>query len=112
MTHSQLTMFGLNSYHATTGITDEKTLQEREVKARSTEALVLQLLKENPYASFTPYEAYLRLGQQKPEGSIRRAMTNLTDDGLLYVTGELRDGRYKGFENNCWRYKENQLTKY
>lgn len=104
MTHGTLEIFGLNSYHNTTGERDEKVLAKRERQAKSKNAMILQLFKENPYCKFTPYDVYLRFGQQIDQSTIRRAITDLTDDEELFVTDEKRPGRYPNHLNNTWQY--------
>jgi len=98
-------MFGLNHYHDTV-IESVALADQYEHKAKHQDEIVLKLFQQHPTASFTPYEVWLRLGQQWPITSVRRAITNLTGE-FLEVTEEKRLGGY-GRNNNVWRLKKNQ----
>lgn len=104
MDHGTLHLFGMNKFHNSVPEKDVKVLEKRERQARSKNSMILALFKENPYAKFTPYDVYLRFGQQIDQSTIRRAITDLTTDGELFVTDEQRPGRYPNHLNNCWQY--------
>lgn len=104
MSHAQLSIFGMNSFHNSVPIKDEEELQVREKKSKSMEDHMLRHFRDHPYTSFTPHALWLLCGEQYPLTSIRRAMTNLTKAGHLVVTGEMRPGLY-GVNVNCWILK-------
>ena len=108
--HTQLSIFNVNSYHNTVPITDTKELDKMEAKAQRQENAVLRLFEQHPHADFTPYEVYMRLGQQWPKGSIQRAITNLTKgvDAKLQKLGKekMRDGEFKGIKTNVWKLRK------
>lgn len=105
MTHAQMEIFGLNSYHNTITVEDQTVLQSLEKKARSQEEMILKFMNDNPRMAFTPVEIHLLFGQRWPITSVRRALSNLTKQDRLIMTGQKRMGLY-GMENNCWKIKE------
>lgn len=110
MSHAQLSIFGMNSFHNSIPLKEGKELRKREKKAKSMEEHMLNHFKDHPYTSFTPHQLWLLCGQQYPLTSIRRAMTNLTKAGHLVITGEMRPGLY-GAPNNCWIFSRNKRSK-
>lgn len=100
----QLEVFGTNSYHNTVPVHGEE-LERREVKARNQEAEVLGVITDRPDRHFTPFQIYKALGEKWPITSIRRAMTNLTKQGKIYMTGIMEDGGY-GIKTNTWRLRK------
>ncbi|MBA7475648.1 hypothetical protein ES707_11020 [subsurface metagenome] len=77
-------------------------LLEFEEKAVTQEAKVLFFFRQNLHRSFTPFEVKQHSGLNAPITSIRRAMSNLTDQGRLIKTPATRQGEY-GKPNYCWR---------
>ena len=49
----------------------------------------------------TPSEVFAKMGQRCPITSVRRAMTNMTKDGTLKKTNEMRPGLY-GKNEHAW----------
>lgn len=99
----QLDCFKTNHYHNT--IPERgAVLETYEAKACKQDEIVKRLFEQHPTATFTPYEVWLRLGQQWPLTSVRRAITNLTNDGVLVMTDQTRAGGY-GRNNNVWKLK-------
>ena len=91
----------LNFYNTTSLPAPE--LQAAEEAAKSQNALILQLFRDNPDKTFTPCEVHHDLGVGKwntPLTSIRRSMSTLDRLGLLVKTNEMRLGWY-GRENRA-----------
>ena len=65
---------------------------------------VLQFFKNNPASNYTPFDVHRILGLNCPVTSIRRAITDLTEQGELVKTDQQRRGEY-GTKNYCWRLK-------
>lgn len=101
--HGTLEIFGVNHYHNSTGVRDEKVLAAREAKAESLERRILELLISKPYTSFTPAAIWLLFGQAMPITSVRRSLTNLTKHEYALKLDEQRPGLYKN-ENHCWKW--------
>jgi hypothetical protein len=78
-----------------------------ETKARKQEELILELfMKERAYLS--PDFVWMVTGlfnMDVPLTSVRRAITNLTDQGHLIKSNKKTMGRY-GKPQYCWVYKE------
>ena len=96
------------AYHNTTDET--KNLNEYEAKARKCDLFVLNFMKKHPGQSFTPAEVWKAIDPDglKPVTSIRRAMSNLTDAGLILHRVEKwnqKIGLY-GRLNTTWVYPE------
>lgn len=82
-----------------------KTLKRSHKKANSQEQMILAIFKESPRAKFTP-EAVLKKLQavhlNYPITSIRRAMSNLKDDGYLVKTTDKAKGDW-GKKVHLWK---------
>lgn len=65
------------------------------------DARVLELFKTRRHLNYTPSEVLRIAFDRTPITSIRRSMTNLTDDGLLIKTGSKREGMY-GRPEHVW----------
>lgn len=84
------------SYHNTNelrGIALSRAMQ----KAKSQEEIVLLFFKAYPHRSYAPHEILKFLEVElynAPITSIRRAMSNLKNDGNLVKTDEMIDGPY------------------
>jgi hypothetical protein len=88
-------------------------LNKSEAKAVSQEVYILYHFKANKGRSYTPFEVQQAIPElhNTPITSIRRAITNLTNQGQLEHTHDMRQGDY-GKLNHTWRYrdrKEGQL---
>lgn len=108
MNHGTLEMFGLNHFHNSTGVTDEKVLAEREAKAEGLERRILKLLISKPYTDFTPAQIWLLFGQSMPITSVRRALTNLTKHEYAVKLNKQRRGLYE-IENHCWQWSRKPM---
>ena len=71
-------------------------------KAQKQEEKILAVFKCARAKLITPPEVYTALGERYPITSIRRAITNLTNAGLLEKTDKKKEGLY-GKVNYCWR---------
>lgn len=102
---SQLTIFGMNSYHDSLPIGDQKELAVKEKRAKGQEEKIFSFFCEHSRQSFTPSQVWLSFGQCWPLTSVRARISTLTKNGFLTMTGERRTGYY-GDPENCWKYKE------
>lgn len=78
-----------------------------EDQAAKQDEIILALFKKEAHRDITPFEmeSCLRLnGHNYPITSIRRAITNLTKDGKLIKTSNMRPGEY-GKPTYAWKYK-------
>jgi len=90
-------------------------LSEAKKKARTKQAIILEIFRRNPDLWFTPYDVQDSTGNDPdnpPDDewqlitSIRRAITNLTHAGFLEKgTKEQQRKSHWGMNNNVWRYK-------
>ena len=85
---------------------DTAERQAAIARCKSQNERVMLILKEKA-VPMTPYEVYRIYVKCFPkfickEGSIRRSMTSLTTNGLLVMTGELKEGGW-GAMNHLWR---------
>ena len=71
-----------------------RDLGRYKAKADSQEVLVLAYFRERAWSGFTPSQVRLGLKTRAPITSIRRAITNLTIDGLLVKTEEQKPGPF------------------
>ena len=101
------------SFHNTTDLSGGE-LGASEAKAVKQEDIVIDFFRRYPDKEFTPWEVLESCPHMKhtPITSVRRAMTNLTKDGLLVKTQNKRVGTY-GAKSYTWRLfvkKTGQLT--
>lgn len=89
----------------TTRLTGDE-LKVRRDHAYKQENIILDYFKEHPEEEFTPFDISRNVVgiEVTPITSIRRAITNLTNRGLLIKTDTRRKGIY-GHLNYCWQYK-------
>jgi hypothetical protein len=104
----QLDIFGTNSYFNSVPIRDEKELDKLEKKARHQDEDVLNFFKAHPYQDFTPWQVHFELGGKYLIGSIRRAITNLTDDEELIMLDKKRM-ELQGSFNNVWKLNPEKI---
>jgi len=90
-------------FHNTINLSGE-ALEKRKGKNRSQNWLILEFFRKHSYESFTPSELEARKVINAPLTSIRRAVSDLTDQGYLVKTSERRPGKY-GMENFTWKLK-------
>jgi hypothetical protein len=84
---------------------------KKEVKnARSQDKIILAFFKTNsPLSPSQVYRNRFHIGLgDVPITSIRRSITNLTNDGYLIKTGIQREGIYGKFEN-VWKLTSSQF---
>jgi hypothetical protein len=91
MTEGQLDIFG--SYHNTNNLAGEELLKADRA-AKGQEADILRFFSARPGQFLTPEDASAALSSRTPLTSVRRAITNLTDKGLLIKTERMRLGKY------------------
>ena len=82
-------------------------LQASRRRATSQTAIILSFFLDNPEREFTPFQVQTELGLQAPITSIRRAISDLTDEGQLEKTNTLRPGLY-GKKCHCWTAKKTE----
>ena len=80
------------SYH-NTNLEEGETLDASESKAQYQEQIVLAFFWARPTRLFSPCDVQEHIPQWLLT-SIRRAITNLTDDGYLNKTDQRKIGRY------------------
>ena len=82
-----------------------KTLRKSRKKANTQEVIILAIFKEKPKAKFTPETVLKKLQAvhlNYPITSIRRAMSNLKDDGYLINTNDKAKGDW-GKNVHLWK---------
>jgi len=89
----------------------DQMLMNFESKAEKQTDIIFHLFELNKYRPFTPFEiqsALLLKGHDYPITSIRRAITDLTDEGKLIKlpVEKMKTGNY-GKPNHTWQYNEN-----
>jgi hypothetical protein len=87
-------------YYNTTGLGDE-ALAERIAQAETQEERIRLYFEARPQLHLTPFEIQEKVLPQTPVTSVRRAITNLTEQGTLRKTDHMKDGRY-GQPNHTW----------
>ena len=98
----QLGIFDKPAHHNTTNL-EPAELEKAEKAAINQEDIILNLFRDDP-AEKTPCHVWEILGYVWPLTSVRRAMSNLTDNGLLYKTTTQRIGIY-GKPAYCWKLR-------
>lgn len=82
---------------------DLKNAHEKELKQKEK---VLQFFEINKDQKLTPVEVHKALfTDETPLTSIRRAITDLTKEGVLMQTSLQKQGSY-GKLNYCWQYRK------
>ena len=89
-----------SSFYNTTGLAGER-LERRIEQAESQEEVVEALFEAHPAARLTPFEVQEAVLPGSPITSVRRAITNLTDQGVLRKTDYQKEGPY-GDPNYTW----------
>ena len=89
-----------HTYHNTTGLAG-KQLERRIEQAESQEEAVEALFEAHPDARLTPFEVQDVALPNSPITSVRRAITNLTHQGVLRKTDCQKEGPY-GDPNYTW----------
>ena len=83
-------------YHDTTDVGAE--LPRLEARARTQDQAVAALFRRYAPLSLSPSQAHKALCTRAPLTSIRRAITNLTRDGVLVKTDQKSTGPYGNVE--------------
>lgn len=81
-------------------------LFDAKEKAMKQEEKVLDIFifKKGLMSPYDVWKEMEELGYNYPITSIRRSISNLTDQGLLEKTGDQKMGGY-GMKNYCWKLK-------
>ena len=84
-------------------------LREYKEKSNKQEDLILELFKLNPKLELSPFEVQTVLKRfnvlRVPITSIRRAITDLTNNSKLVKTTTRKLGPY-GRDSFCWKYNK------
>lgn len=98
------------SFYNTTNET-EPQLKRRTRRANSQYALIHEFFEAHPRGIYSPSQVWIalfernELGKKKvPLTSVRRAMTDLTEDLVLEKTGQKQTGYY-GDPEHLWRLR-------
>jgi hypothetical protein len=92
----------MNTFYNTTNISGSD-LQSEVINAKTQQNKITAFFKSNPDSLFTPFEV-LQSTKLSCINSVRRAITNLTDVGLLIKTDIKKTGDF-GKKNYCWKLK-------
>jgi len=98
------------SYYNTTAIKDTDLIKAYEEKAKTQKDLVLDVFKSRSDREYTPFEVREFLigagciHPNTPITSIRRAVTDLANEGLIERTGGKKLEAF-GRMNFCWRLR-------
>ena len=94
-------------YYNTAKTTGDRLWKHKE-KNNKQEGLILELFKLNPKLELSPFEVQTALKRfnvlKAPITSIRRAITDLTNNEMLVKTATRKLGPY-GRDSFCWKYK-------
>ena len=88
-------------YYNTNQETGEE-LDNSRARATSQTQIIYNYFVNNPTEELTPFEIKAKTRMRAPITSIRRAITDLTNDGKLVKTTSLKQGNY-GKKCHCWR---------
>ena len=89
-------------YYNTTNVTGD-TLVEYKVKAESQEQAIFNEFKKHP--EYSPADLFYLFSGKYPITSIRRSLTNLTNEGELIKTSFRRKGLFGRMEY-VWKYND------
>jgi DNA-binding IclR family transcriptional regulator len=78
-------------YFPTTPMSTEG-ISEMQARVRGQNLDILRFFMRNPARTFTPFEVLEHTKMNIPITSVRRAITTLTSQGYLIMTGEMRQG--------------------
>lgn len=95
-----------SAFYNTTGETGEQLAAYRE-RAITQEDLLTILFEANPYLPLGPWQVESMLDGAFPITSIRRAITNLQQRGVLVKTEYKRRGQY-GRPESMWQLNPNR----
>ena len=88
-------------YYNTNKETGEELNASRQ-RSKSQTELIYDYFINNPLDELTPIEIKAKIRMRAPITSIRRAITDLTSQGKLVKTDNLKAGNY-GKRCHCWR---------
>jgi hypothetical protein len=95
---------GVGMYYNTTGLTGDQ-LKQKQKKNKTQNESVLEFFQMHPDWKISPEPVHKCVfATTVPLTSIRRAITDLTDDGYLEKTHVKVKGQY-GVPIHCWRLK-------
>jgi len=80
-------------------------LQKAKIDCKSQEDYIKWIFTKKPTLEITPSELLLYFENNVPITSIRRALTNLTNDNILEKTSNYRMGNY-GKPEHIWKLKK------
>lgn len=102
------------SFYNTTNETGEP-LKRRNRRANSQYVLIKEFFEAHPKGIYSPSQVWIALferyepGKKKvPLTSVRRAITDLTEDRILQKTDQKQTGYY-GDPEHLWRLKPNNI---
>ena len=72
--------------------------------ASKQDVAIARLFYQHRRQLFTPSAVHERMGERWPITSVRRSITNLTDEGILEKARETRKGQY-GRPEHCWKWR-------
>ena len=90
-------------------------LEKAQKQAETQESKVLDLLKRHPTASFTKSEiktilvSESKISERTPASSISRALSNLSDKGMILKLSEMRKGEFDK-PNHIWQLKPEPIA--
>lgn len=96
-----------HSFHNTTNLVGQH-LARAESKAQTQEDVVLAVFDASRSGMLTPEDVLPHMPQGTPLTSVRRAISNLTERGLLRKTSQMREGKY-GATIHYWSRSTGQL---
>ena len=97
----------MTSYHNTTNLSGP-ALSRAECKAQTQEDRVLAVFDASLSGMLIPEDVLTHMPQGTPLTSVRRAISNLTERGLLRKTSQMRQGKY-GAPIHHWSRATGQL---
>ncbi len=97
----------LEHFHNTINASGD-TLVAHTITCKSQEERILVIFKEKQGVAMTPFyvaDLYSKLYKEVPITSIRRAMSNLTEENKLIKLPSMREEKY-GKPNFLWKYND------
>lgn len=84
-------------------------LEESRAKAESQERIIMGYFRRRYKALFTAEDCHKWFSDHTPITSVRRALTNLTKEGLLVKTSAMKEGMY-GKQIHCYTLPNGQTS--
>ena len=85
-----------------------EVLKKSRFKASSQQVKILEYMSRYFNELSTPWDIQMHVLPDTPITSVRRALTNLTDAGLIFKTDYKKTGKY-GKINHTWIYKGDRV---